>query len=255
MGNLSIRAGSANPIPHTSIKLFENKIVGMGLGESYGEKKFDDLEVRGCVITSTITHYIDSGSTLFSNNILSGSLNLYNPTELVLTDNIFKFYSSLSFTNNSTTEPVILSNNLFINNYSSGSVNFNGNEFNVNNCLTYNYGSGEITFGGTGTLTENNNLYNTNPLFTNVDPSVSRSMAGTSSYLPSARLEDDYTLQTSSPALTLGVSGDEIGLFASGYLYKNLGQPSGVPTLEVLTYDGAVAKDGNINVTVRAKAN
>ena len=98
-------------------------------------------------------------------------------------------------------------------------------------------------------------MANTDPQFTNVDPTVSQSFADNSSYNPSTRIEDDLTLQAGSPALTGGGGGSQIGLYNNGFRYNMIGNPNGIPTLDVISYDGAIEKGSNINVTITAKAN
>lgn len=140
---------------------------------------------------------------------------------------------------------------------SAGKIFLSNGQFNLSNNLTYNYGSGNNpVFEGQsgGTFLENGTLANTDPLFTNVDPTVSQSFAGNSTYVPGFRLEDDLTLQATSPALTGGGGGSEIGLYNNGFMYNVIGNPAGYPLLDVLSYDGAVPKNGNINVTIKAVA-
>jgi hypothetical protein len=62
------------------------------------------------------------------------------------------------------------------------------------------------------------------------------------------------TLQAASPALTGGTGGSEIGLYNNGYLYDVLGNPKGIPVLDILNYDSTVPKNADINVTVKAIA-
>jgi len=116
--------------------------------------------------------------------------------------------------------------------------------------------NGDVLFANstTGSYLESNTLANTDPLFTDVDNTVSNSFAGTSSYNPNSRLEDDLTLQATSPALTGGGGGSEMGLYNNGFLYNTLGNARGIPTLDIISYDGAVPKNGTINVTINAKA-
>ena len=65
----------------------------------------------------------------------------------------------------------------------------------------------------------------------------------------------DLTLQAGSPALTGGGGGSQIGLYNNGFRYNMIGNPNGIPTLDVISYDGAIEKGSNINVTITAKAN
>jgi len=83
---------------------------------------------------------------------------------------------------------------------------------------------------------------------------VNTSLAGrTNSYDSAARM-DNLKLQAGSPALTGGVGGSEIGLFNSDFDYNYIGNPRDVPSFDITNYDGAVPKNGTINVTITAKA-
>jgi hypothetical protein len=248
--------------PITDVKLFEclGAISAGGITISRLDIRVDGLEIRGCVITG-ITCYPEANNIVISNNVITSTVSMYSPSQIVLANNIFRASGNISIQNNGLIgETLNLSNSMFISN--SGSVNTaiftgaSGKDFNLSNNLTYNFGTGDYNFvtSGATVIFQNNTLLNTDPLFTNIDAAVSRSMAGTSSYLASTRIDDDLTLQAGS-AKTGGVGGLEIGIFNNGFNYKYLGNPRGLPTLDIISYDGTVAKDGNINVTIKAKAN
>lgn len=221
----------------------------------------DDIKVRGCLLPGTNYIYEDATNVLFSNNIFSSPSPIYthNTTSAVIANNIFRHYylysPTITITNYSTSGTAILYNNMFISNYDTDStIAFTGN-FNLSNNLTYNYGTGNIVFtSSNGTLSDSNTLVDTDPMFTNIDATITESFAGNYVYNPAFRLEDDLTLQATSPALTGGGGGTEMGLYNNGFLYNTLGNPKGIPTLDIISYDGAVPKNGTINVTINAKA-
>ncbi len=136
-------------------------------------------------------------------------------------------------------------------------INFVNGDWNLSNNLIYNYGAGTVTFstGSGATFQENDTLFDTDPKFTNVDPTVSQSFAGSSTYNPAFRPEDDLTLASGSPALTGGGGGSQIGLYNNGFNYNKLGNPRDIPLLDIENSDGAVPTGGTLNVTVTAKAN
>ena len=255
------QTGATTPPPYVGTKIYECKFSSATYGV-YGTPNFtDDVEVRGCVISGAMNIYPDASNLLFSNNTFVGSssFSTYVTGTLVVANNIFRGISSLSLTNNDMANGtfILFNNMFFVNSASDINVNLNSGPFNLSNNLTYNWGFGNLNFAtnASGSFTESNTLANTNPLFTDVDNTVSQSFAGASTYYPEFRPEDDLTLQATSPALTGGGGGDQIGLFNNSFNYRKLGIPRGLPTLDVTSYDGAVPKNGTINVTILAKAN
>ena len=246
--------GAPTPPPFVGLEIYECKTGGITLAEFQAFNVIDDVQIRGSLI-SGFTIYPDATNILISNNIITGNISTYNTSTLVVANNIFTTTSgNITLTNNDDSGTFILFNNMFFTSSASDrEVRLNTGDFNLSNCLTYNYAAGSLTFTGTGTFLDSNTLLNTNPLFTDVDPSNNNSIAGASTYNPLFRL-DDLTLAAGSPALTGGGGGSEIGLFNNGFIYKYVGNPRGIPTLDIISYDGAVPKNGNINVTVSAKS-
>ncbi len=247
--------------PFERLTISECKASSVQLGEGYAAPTvtMDDIVVRGCVLTSSNYIYEDATNVLFSNNIFTsgGPLSIYNTTSAVIANNVFKFESNLNLYNYNPSGTAILYNNMFISNYSlDATVYFSAADFNLSNNLTYNYGAGNVVFANQsgGTYLDSNTLVDTDPLFTDVDNTILYSFAGTGTYNPTTRIEDDLTLQATSPALTGGGGGTEMGLYNNGFLYNTIGNPKGIPTLDIISYDGAVPKNGTINVTINAKA-
>ncbi|WP_411894694.1 hypothetical protein [Winogradskyella sp. A2] len=251
--------GAPSPPPYTGFRLYECEVSStFNLGTF--NVPTDDSEIRGCILRAGLFVDDNASNVLVSNNIILSTLSTEQTLTLVVANNVFRGTSSITINNNDVANgTLILFNNMFIlNSGSNRFVNLNNGPFNLSNNLTYNYGFGNLDYvaNASGSFTETGSLNNTDPLFTNVDNTVSQSFAGTSSSYDSAiRPEDDLTLQAGSPALTGGGGGSEMGLFNNGFNYSKLGVPRGLPTLDVISYDGAVPKNGNINVTVTAKAN
>lgn len=244
--------------PITDVNIFECKTGGIGIGgitNNRTDMRISGMNVNGCVING-ITSYNEVENVVISNSVITSTLSIYSPSTFLLEGNVFRFSSSMNINNYGLIgETLNISNSMFLVNSSSDrTVNLTGNDHNITNSLTYNFGTGNLNFvASNSVLYQNNMLLNTDPLFTNIGSTISTSMAGTGSYNPSIRLEDDLTLQV-GPALTGGTAGAEIGLFRYGFNYKYLGNPRGIPTLDIVNYEGTVAKDGNINVTIKAKA-
>lgn len=250
--------GAPVPPPFSVFRLYEC-IMQSTFNLAAFNVDVDDIEVRGSVLRAGVNVDDTATNVLISNNIILSTVSTENTLTLVVANNIFRAPTGITINNNDPADgTLILFNNMFIANSGSNRVvNLNNGPFNLSNNLTYNYGLGSLDYmsNATGSFTETASLNNTNPLFTDVDNTSFQSFAGTSTYFPATRPEDDLTLQGGSPALTGGGGGSEMGLYNNGFNYSKVGVPRGLPTLDVLTYDGAVPKNGNINVTVRAKAN
>lgn len=259
----SSTSGSPNPIPYTDISLLDNYASSISVGSTPSPSaplEIDGMTIRGNVINAQFNMF-NADNVLVSNNVFTSNqpFTLYRTEGLVIANNVFKTSGAIAYLYSyDTTQPAVLFNNMFIFNSNSASeVNVPTGDFALSNNLTYNYGSSQVslTESGSGTISESNTLANTDPQFTDVDATVYASFAGIGTYNPATRLEDDLTLQAGSPALTGGVGGDEIGLYANGFRYQVIGNPSGVPLLDITSYDAAAPKNGNINVTITAKAN
>jgi hypothetical protein len=252
-----------NPIPHVGLVVAECKVnSSLQLGNNAGATEIQEVLLRGNVLVRAYI-YFDASDVLITNNIISvGSSHLdVRASNVIVANNVFRSTGSqIDISNNTSNGSLFMSNNMFLFNSTSTSssamrINLIGNAFNLSHNLTYNYGTGNdpVFFANSSTLIENNTLANTDPLFTDVDPSVGNSFAGVSNYNPTVR-EDVLTLQATSPALTGGTGGSEIGLYNNGFLYEVLGNPKGIPVLDIIDYESSVPKNTDINVTVKAVA-
>lgn len=220
-----------------------------------------NVQLRGNVFLNQIYVLADAINVVIANNVLTDGLRAYNSTSLSVSNNVFRVDTNSVFVFNYTSNTLSLVNNMFLfrSTQSNNRVRFREGDFNVSHSLVYNFipsGSAPVFIAEQdGTYTESNTLFDTDPQFTDVDPSVISSFAGGSNYSTTIRPEDDLTLQPGSPALTGGNGGSQIGLYGNGYNYKTLGNPNGFPLLDVLSYDTSVPKNGDINVTIQAKAN
>ena len=220
----------------------------------------ENVTIRGNHIRSTLRIYGDTQDVILSNNIITTSIQIYNTSSVVISNNAFKSTFTVSIDNYTPTVLIVHNNMFLFNTTNSGGakITLGSGEFNLTSNLTYNYatsGNNPVfeTISG-GTFIESGTLANTDPLFNDVNPGDSDSFAGSSAYNPSARLADDLTLQSTSPALTGGSGGSEIGLYNNGFYYDIIGNPKGFPILDVISYEGSVPENGNINVTIKAVA-
>lgn len=245
--------GSPEPALRENLEITNCKFSNISLG--IGSNPTDNSVIRGNIISSISISSLNT-NILITNNIITGSISSGNNQSTLIANNVFRT-TTINIINNDPDFPMILANNMFIfNRPSDASINLSNNSYGFSNNLTYNYGTGNAIFnpGSSSSFTNSNALENTDPLFVNVDSSNSSSLAGVSAYSPQNVPDEDLRLQAGSPALTAGSGGTEIGLYSNNYNYNLLGQPTGYPTLDVESYDVAVPKDGNINVTITAKA-
>lgn len=255
-----------------NINVFECRAAAIRIGITPGFTT--TMQANNVVIQGNLLPRIDisdaTENILIANNIIAAGssshfLETAQAATTIVTNNIFYsiFTGNPVTFINTDTAPLVLSNNMFFRGTSSstGTTNqvfeFDTGDFELNNNLTYKTGSGVIQFTTTngGGIDENNTLANINPQFTNIDSSGSTSSFGGITYEPSTRLEDDLTLQAGSPALTGGTNGSEIGVYGGNFLYKQLGQPRGIPTVDIISNDVTVQQDGTLNITINAKSN
>jgi len=262
--SISSSTSSTATTPFVAIDIFECSISSLSIGTltSNTTTNYDDVAIIGNYIRGGLVLLGDSGDVIVSNNVIGGNdpIQTYNTVGAIFTNNIFRSSQNvMRFYNYTASGTAILANNMFIFNFGSdGQIIFQNGIWGLANNLSYNYGTASTTLleASSGTFDDNGStISNTNPQFTNVDASISQSFAGTSTYDPLFRPEDDLTLQAGSPALTGGTGGSEIGLYNNGFNYSIFGNPRNIPILDIESSDAAVQAGSNINVIVTAKAN
>ena len=269
-------SNTPNSPPFVGLDVSECRIPTVNIGTTTNQNAAtivaEDVELRGNY-TSTITVYYDTDDVTIANNIItdtSNHISAYQVNSLVISNNAFivsAYFYNIGINNWANFGAMVLFNNMFLFNnfdtsgsYSKVRVRSQANStVNFTNNLTFNFNaSGDSVIfeavDATTSFQNNNTLANTDPLFNDVDSSDTDSFAGASAYEPSARSADDLTLQGGSPALTGGISNSQIGLYSNGFLYNRLGNPNGFPVVDILSYDGAVPINGNINVQIKAEA-
>ena len=243
------------PINNTRVQDCQTGSINLGITRDLATR-ITDTEITGCLITGRMELYADSENTVLANNIFASNapLTVASTRNVAIYNNMFRSTANPSLTNNSTGDPLTLTNNIFITNRSDTDFSFNGVGITVlANNLTYNYGSGN--FGFIGSFTDSATLYNTDPLFVDVDPGDRNTLAGTSTYMVANRLEDNFELAPGSSALTGGVGGSQMGVFGNGFLFNKFGNPRGVPLFDIVNFQGTVTVGSPIEVTISAIAN
>ncbi len=248
----SISTIGGGTVPYENIEIFENKIGGISIGNGV-DQTIDNIVIQGNQI-NYIEQYNNAANVLITNNIIAW-ITIYNPATIVVSNNIFRsVYSNVTNIYNYGLGTANLSNNMFIFSYPYGntSVNFSGGPFQLSNNLFYNYYS-SYPVSLAGNYSETESFFNTDPQFVNVDYATSGNFAAYDWNQNFGATPADLTLMPGSPALTGGVGGTEIGI-SSNFNYKYLGNPRGIPAMDIVSYNGTVPKNGTINVTVNAKA-
>jgi len=204
----------------------------------FGDAGVDDIILRGNIIStigSSSRSFNNYTNAIITNNIIESIIYLNNHQSITIKNNIFFTPSTSNPVINygSSTGTITVQNNIFYYN-TRGIVDPNTNGVVFENCLAYNVGAGNVA-----TLTGDNNLDNTNPLFVSEEDAVFNA------------LTDDFHLQASSTAIDKGVSGEDIGIYDDGnFVFNNVGFTSGIPTVKIEAISNTVAPGATISVTI-----
>lgn len=146
--------------------------------------------------------------------------NVFGLSTCTLRHNVFKQESSTSFfrPNSSNTDPfseLVIYNNVFYETNPSG----------CNNCMYFNNCFWSPTYGNDSlvSLSGNNNLLQTDPLFVNY-------VGGDFRLNPTTY---DFHLGTGSPCLTAGTGGTQIGIYGGNHPF-NIGDGPDIPVVDLL---------------------
>jgi hypothetical protein len=217
--------------------------VGTGLFIEFRDGGADNVIIRGNVIIGRIGTVATTATSntltnaLITNNIVSGTIYVRFHESTTIENNIFLNESLIRNTSSSTGDLEVQDCIFYASRNSVYDPNSSGVIF--NNCLTFNDSSGVTNLAGS------NNINDTDPLFVSADDDF---------FDP---LIDDYNLQTGSPALGAGVSGDNIGIYSTNtsFQFNNLGFTAGIPTVTITAITSQVAPGGNLQVTIQSKSN
>lgn len=254
------------------------KIVGIVFGNFnnfgnpvnyYPQENIDNVTIErcwigGCSIWSNSNNWVIR-NCIFNNDGINAS-NTPGRSNIIISHNLFRFrYSRIeSFGGNNT--GIFISNNVFCQTDACCWNNSLNGEF--QNCLVVNnifYGrpvwggsfsnnifSDNISFSINGSATDfpggnnqsANNIINQDPLFTNFPAN------GNTYFEPSPH---DLTLQAGSPAHNEGTDGTDMGLYGSGNIFSETGEPA-LPIIQNITIGNPAVQSGtNLNVTVEAR--
>ncbi len=208
---------------------------------SSSNSSYSNDTVRNCIVKATIDFY-GSTSNLFDNivihnNIFDGSyIDGYNSIDLstcYLRNNLFINRTTSVFDNISN---MVIENNIF---YKAEPTGCSGCTFDNN--LTYYNSSNLIPYGdnvGSG------NIVDDDPEFVNY-PAIGGAFDWA----------HDFNLEATSPAISTGTTGNDIGIYGLPLPYEVGDNPS-IPQMIEITFQNGVSsveKGGNLNVNFKAK--
>ncbi len=200
----------------------------------------NNITIRGNIISRIV---MNTTNLFITNNWIWARVTIWRPDSTVINHNIFT--GSNIINNGISIAKVLVQNCMFLKNTSANTI-LHTNESQYDNCLTYNYGSGIYNISATATnMLTNTMLLNTNPLFENLS----------NGNLTAFYIDNDYSLQVSSPAVGTGFNGEDIGIFGNGYVFNNTGTPAEYPSVTITNSTAVVPNNGTLSVTITAKAN
>ena len=243
-------------------------ITGMQFAYLYAEATVNDVQIINNRITNNIRIYqyqssqdnwiiegnyfsyyyysasIDARSATnlqIRNNVIEGQIRYLDHLD-VITNNLFlnadPSGSAEIFTNVGGITSPIVSNNMFV--FTDGgatSLTNSGVAVTYTNCLTWNPNGSDFPL-----LPGSGNLDNTDPLFTNAP------IASLDSFY-----DNDYSLQSGSPAIGAATDGGEIGIYGRNFPFDKHGRPNSMPYPEVMTILNTVVQPGqDLNVEFQA---
>ncbi len=176
-----------------------------------------DAVIEGLVASETFNNNI----VVFNNTPATNDLGLFencnNPT---VNNNIF----------------LITSNNTF-----ATELKLLNSTINFQNCLTFAYGGQTLN-----ALNGNNNIDNVNPLFVAIGDTANMAF----------NQNNNYKLNSGSPAIDAGSDGDDLGIYGQGFLFQMKGYPFDLPYPTAINITNAVVEaGGTLQVQLRAEAN
>lgn len=189
-----------------------------------------------------------SNNLALINNVFTGSVNLTNAVDVLVTNNIFQHVLVNTYGNQ-------INNNIFLNGtYVSTYCIFTGNNNTLNNNI-FIYTSG-LTYG-TGNVFKKNIFVSTNPAY-GLSSTVLASYLNT----PQANIcvtqtgnafnyEHNYHLQ--APETYLGTDGSEVGIYGGMFPYKEGAVPAN-PHIRTLEVSSKTNPAGEINVKLSVDA-
>lgn len=205
-----------------------------------GDALVTNMTIRGNVLDQigsnsfTWTKYTNA---IISNNIINDDIYVFYHESVTIENNIFLNGSSVVNVDDETGD-LAVQDCIF---YTSSNSIFNPNSVGVvfQNCLSYNDLNAVTNLEGT------NNVNDVDPMFVSAtDDTFDADL-------------DDYHLQAGSPALTTGVSGDDMGIYSTNtnFSFNNYGFTAGIPVVTITAITSQIAPGGTLEVTIQSNSN
>ncbi len=200
----------------------------------------NNITIIGNVINKLL---LQATNLSISNNWFWGRVTVWRPDATSINHCIFTGQNIKN--NGDAIAKVLVQNCLFLANSSSDKF-LHTNESQYDNCLTYNYGSGSYDLSTTAVeMLTNNMLFNTNPLFEDLSNGNPIGIFN----------ENNYSLQTTSPAVGSGFNGEDISINGNGFTFNTIGSPAGYPSVKIINSTAIIPNNGILSITIQAKAN
>ena len=242
----SISTDTNNTTTLTGLIIENSRIGGVYFAEAGSDNSLsgaDDVLIRGNIINyiggTSATNYSYT-NTIISNNIIRIRIYVENYQSVVIKNNLFYTPSSGGrvpvINNNSSSGSIIVQNSIM---YNAG-YNMNNAGVIFENCLQFDYSGNRVPPILNGT----NNVENEDPLFVYLDDDYY------------AYTDDNYNLQSGSPAIGKGAGGVDIGLYDdSAFTFNNFGYTNSIPTVKITSITDRIAPGANLSVSISTNAN
>lgn len=217
LSTITVMGNNSGPTALFSNITLRNTIItgGVEIGRRTGANSYANYRIT--LDTLTIENSLIEGHLILVGNSPG---NVFGLSTFTLRNNVFKKESSTPVfrPNPSNTDPfpdLVVYNNIFYETNPSG----------CNNCMYFNNSFWDPTFGNDSiiSLSGNNNLLKTDPLFVNY-------VGGDFRLNPTTY---DFHLGVGSPCLTAGIGGTQIGIYGGNYPF-NIGDGPRIPIVDLL---------------------
>lgn len=192
--------------------------------------------IKGC-IADYIT--VSKPNVEVTNTFIIKGYSTYYPDLTVLRNSIITSASTTFYIQNRDTSRgnMTIQNCMFLAD-SSSDFTLNPSYTAISNCVAYNYGSGNLILG-TNTQLTFTDMVEADPLLTNII-----------GYINNAHPDNNYILQSGSPAIGAGLNGEDIGLLGGqpNFTFRGYGYPHGYPTTQITSSTAGVPQGGLLHI-------
>lgn len=216
--------------------LFENnEINNISYGNPIGNERI--ATVRGNVINSLF----NTRKTLITNNIITSRVTIRS-ISTVFKNNLLQSSTIINNSDIRDARKALIQNCIFVAN-STGVATIKPNNLNITNSLYFNFGGGTLNIDKTCINCSFTDVFeNTDPKFIKFSGNLQD-------------INNDYTLQSDSSALSAGTNQEQIGIMGNGYSFRPSLHPFGFPTVQILTNNAQVPENGVLKVTFSGNSN